>query len=467
MPNPSNSGCPRRRDWRGNFRACLRLSAEAVGIPVTAFRKVGSLWRGDLATEQDGFLFEFGPQGVLLTPPVAELVEAVGMTGEMLRADPRAPRFIYHGGKLVPAPMSPPALLKSSLLDAATKWRLATESLRRSYPPESDESVAAFVRRKFGASLLDNLVAPFVSGVYAGDPEELSLRAAFPQVHEWERVHGSVLRGAMKQMRQKPKDAGGRPGLVSFRRGVGSLLDALRAQLGTGVHSGVSVNSVTLGGEGSGARFTLEIERGDRPETIAASIVVIAIEPYAAANLLRPISLEFEKLLEPIAMVPVAMVAAGYHREAVGHPLDGFGFLVPRKEGLRTLGTIWNSSLFPGRAPQGHVAMTSFVGGATDPEITTRPEEQIAAAVHEELAKVLQIRERPVVQRVQRYKRALPQYNIGHTARIEELEQLCRKNPGINVAGNYLTGPSFGACVERAFQVAREIEAAVHSAGNV
>jgi oxygen-dependent protoporphyrinogen oxidase len=438
-----------------------------LGIPALLFEK-SDRFGGVISTaEQDGFLFEFGPQGVLLTPTVAELVEAVGMADEMLRADPRAPRFIYFGGKLVPAPMSPPALLKSSLLDLATKWRLASEPLRHSHPPEFDESVAAFVRRKFGASLLDNLVAPFVSGVYAGDPEQLSLRAAFPQVHEWEKTHGSVLRGAIKQMRQKPKDGGERSGLVSFPRGVGSFLDALRARLGTSVHSGVSVNSVTLGDEGSGARFTLEIETGERRETIAASAVVIATEPHAAANLLRPISLQFERLLEPIAMVRVAMVAAGYRRKAVGHLLDGFGFLVPRKEGLRTLGTVWNSSLFPGRAPQGHVAMTSFVGGATDPEITTRPEEQIAATVHEELARVLQIREQPVVQRVHRYERALPQYNIGHTARIEQLEQLCRENPGIYVAGNYLGGPSFGACVERAFQVAREIEAAVHPAGNV
>jgi oxygen-dependent protoporphyrinogen oxidase len=430
-----------------------------LGIPALLFEK-SDRFGGVISTaEQDGFLFEFGPQGVLLTPTVAELVEAVGMTGELLRANSRAPRFIYYGGKLVPAPMSPPALLRSSLLDAATKWRLASEPLRHSHPPEFDESVSAFVRRKFGASLLDNLVAPFVSGVYAGDPEQLSLRAAFPQIHEWEKTHGSVLRGAIKQMRQKPKDGGGRPGLVSFPRGVGSLLDALRVQLGTIVHSGVSVVSVTHCDVRSGARFTLELERGEHRETIAASAVVIATEPYAAANLLRPISLEFEELLEPIAMVPMAMVAAGYRRKAVGHPLDGFGFLVPRNEGLRTLGTVWNSSLFPGRAPQGHVTMTSFVGGATDPGITTRPEEQIAAAVHEELAKVLQIRERPVVQRVQRYKRALPQYNIGHTARIEQLEQLCRENPGIHLAGNYLTGPSFGACVERAFQVARGIEA--------
>jgi oxygen-dependent protoporphyrinogen oxidase len=459
MPNSTESAAPVIVIGGGISGLACAFRLKQLGIPAVLFEKSDRCGGVISTAEEDGFLFEFGPQGVLLTPPVAELVEAVGMAGEMLRANPRAPRFIYHGGKLVPAPMSPPALLRSSLLNGATKWRLATEPLRHSHPPEFDESVAAFVRRKFGASLLDSLVAPFVSGVYAGDPEQLSLRAAFPQVHEWEKRHGSVLRGAIKQMRQKPKDGGGRPGLVSFRCGVGSLLDALRAQLGTGVHSGVSVNSVTRGDENSGAHFTLEIERGERRETIAASTVIIATEPQAAAKLLRPISLQFCKLLEPIAMVPVAMVAAGYRRGTVGHPLDGFGFLVPRKEGLRTLGTVWNSSLFPRRAPQGYVAMTSFVGGATDPEITTRPDEQIAAAVHEELVKVLQIREQPVVQRVQRYERALPQYNIGHTARIEQLEHLCRENRGIHLAGNYLAGPSFGACVERAFQVAREIEA--------
>jgi len=459
MPNSTESAAPVIVIGGGISGLACAFRLKQLGIPTVLFEKSDRCGGVISTAEENGFLFEFGPQGVLLTPAVAELVEAVGMAAEMLRANPRAPRFIYHGGKLVPAPMSPPALLKSSLLDVATKWRLASEPLRHNHPPEFDESVAAFVRRKFGASLLDNLVAPFVSGVFAGDPEQLSLRAAFPQVHEWEKRHGSVLRGAIKQMRQKPKDGGGRPGLVSFRRGVGSLIDALRAQLGKGVHSGVAVNSVTRGDEGSGARFTLEIERGEHRETIAASTVIIATEPHAAANLLRPISLQFCKLLDPIPMVPVAMVAVGYRRGAVGHSLDGFGFLVPRKEGLRTLGTVWNSSLFPGRAPQGYVAMTSFVGGATEPEITTRPKEQIAAAVHEELAKVLQIREQPVVQRVQRYERGLPQYNIGHIARIEELGELCRENRGIYLAGNYLTGPSFGTCVERAFQVSREIEA--------
>jgi oxygen-dependent protoporphyrinogen oxidase len=153
------------------------------------------------------------------------------------------------------------------------------------------------------------------------------------------------------------------------------------------------------------------------------------------------------------------MVTAGYRREDVANSLEGFGFLVPRTEGVRTLGTIWNSSLFPGRAPAGHVSMTSFTGGATDPEIATWPEDKAAATVHAEMARVLQIRSTPVVQTVWRYERALPQYNLGHTQRVATIEQSCRAI-GLFIAGNYLSGPSFGACIERAFAVARQIEKA-------
>src|ERR1700683_1054424 len=215
------------------------------GIPALLFEKSDRVGGVISAEQKDGFLFECGPQGVLLTAPVAELVEAAGMTGEMIRANPHATRFILHRGKLVPAPMSPLALLRSPLLDARTKWRLATEPLRRTHPPEGDESVAAFVRRKFGTSLLENIVAPFVSGVYAGDPELLSLRAAFPQVHEWECENGSVLRGAIRQMRKKSGDGSGRPGLMSFRGGVTSLLEALAARLGDKIQYAASIISLS------------------------------------------------------------------------------------------------------------------------------------------------------------------------------------------------------------------------------
>jgi oxygen-dependent protoporphyrinogen oxidase len=441
------------------------------GIPVLLLEKSDRFGGVVQSIQQNGFLFERGPQSFTITPQLNELIEAVGLSGELLRAPPRLPRYIYAGGKLVAAPMSPFSLLTNSLLSASTKWRLLTEPFRRTRPPIEDESIAAFVRRKFGASLLDNFAAPFVSGVYAGDPEKLSLRNAFPQVHEWEKNHGSILRGAIAKMRQRPKDPNAKKvrGLCSLERGVGSLFDALGAQLGDSAKLDVTVDVVirnnsthkerfevrctvdgNLGGESSGSPR--------RTESLAASAVICATDTPAAGAMLAPSSQQFAKSFQGICYAPVAVVSAGYRREAVGRGLDGFGFLVPRAEGLRVLGCVWNSTLFPGRAPEGHVLLTSFAGGAMNPEMCTWSEERIALAVHEDLARVLNIKENPLARHVHIYRRAIPQYNLGHGRILAELKWSCDATPGLFLAGNYLEGPAMGACVERAFRAVDDVE---------
>jgi oxygen-dependent protoporphyrinogen oxidase len=411
---------------------------------------------------QDGFLFEFGPQGVMLTPHLAELVEGVGLTGNLLRANPRAPRYIYTRGQLVRAPMSPFSLLGTPLLNASTKWRLLTEPLRRSRPPDADESVANFVRRKFGTSLLENLVGPFVSGIYAGDPECLSLRAAFPQLHEWESKSGSVLRGAIRQMRGKPNKKRGSSGLYSFRDGIGSLLSALGETLGAIAQLSTVVDMIERGSSGS-PPFLIRVSRHSARESLPAAAVIVATESSTAGRILRTISPKFPSILDSVPYAAVAVIAAGYRRAAVGHSLDGFGFLVPRKEGLRTLGTVWNSSLFPGRAPEGHVALTTFAGGVSDPEFPTWSEDAISATIHDELARILNIHEPPVTRRVHIYPRALPQYNLGHTRTVSALEDICGETPGLFLTGNYLEGPSTGACVTRSFNIAERVQRVINS----
>ncbi|MGA7784562.1 MAG: protoporphyrinogen oxidase, partial [Candidatus Acidiferrales bacterium] len=340
------------------------------------------------------------------------------------------------------------------LLHTSAKWRLLTEPLRLSRPPDDDESLADFMRRKFGESLLENLVGPFVSGIYAGDPELLSLRAAFPQIHKWEADHGSILRGMLKQGRSRPKRAPARPTLHSLKHGIGSLLDALAKYLGASVRARVTVESIESIASGSAPAFRAQISGQGRAESLDASAVIVATDPSAAARLLAPISRKFPSILEPIPFAPVAVVAAGYRSAAIAHSLEGFGFLVPRKEGLSILGTVFNSSLFSGRAPEGHVLLTSFAGGATNPALCEMPEDRIASAIHEDLTRILQISEAPVIQRVHVYPRALPQYNMGHTRTIAALEETCREFPGIFLAGNYLEGPSTGACVARSFRLA-------------
>jgi oxygen-dependent protoporphyrinogen oxidase len=441
------------------------------GIPVLLLEKSERFGGVAQSIRENGFLFERGPQSFTITPQLNELINSAGLSGELLKAAPRLPRYIYVGGKLVAAPMSPFSLLTTSLLDARTKWKLLTEPLRRTQPPIEDESIAAFVRRKFGASLLDNFAAPFVSGIYAGDPGKLSMRNAFPQVHEWEKNHGSVLRGAIAKMRQRPKDPSAKKvrGLCSLKRGVGSLFDALGAQLGDSARLGVGVDAVIRNTSGTDARFEVRCTVGGnfggessggarRTESLAASAVVCATDTPAAGAMLRPLSQQFAKSFQRIGYAPVAVVSGGYRREAVGRALDGFGFLAPRAEGLRVLGCVWNSTLFPERASEGHVLLTSFAGGAMNPEMCSWSEERIASAVHEDLARVLNIKENPVVRHVHIYERAIPQYNLGHGEILAELNEACDATPGLFLAGNYLEGPAMGACVERAFRVADEVE---------
>lgn len=402
--------------------------------------------------QQDGFLFELGPQSVLSSDSLLDLAGRLGITEALLNADPRAPRYILLRGRLHPVPMAPPALLTTSLLGVGAKLRLLSEPFRRSTPPESDESIAAFVRRKFGAELLDNLVGPFVSGIYAGDPEKLSLRSAFPALHAFEEKYGSVIRGGMKF--RPPKDTP-RPTLCSFRDGLATLVRSLREQLGSAVLTGAVVESVHRGKTNGSSHYEIQVRRGGRTEAIQADSLVLAAPAGAAARILAGLSGQFESLLGQIEYAAVAVVSAGYRREQVGHPLAGFGFLAPRKEGRRLLGTVWSSSLFPGRAPEEMVSLATFAGGATDPQLFQLTDSEIAAAVEKENAEILQISGAPATRMVHRWTHAIPQYNVGHTQVLAGLREEVMRFPGLFFTGSYFEGPSVPACINHATKTAK------------
>jgi protoporphyrinogen/coproporphyrinogen III oxidase len=407
------------------------------------------------SVEKDGFLFESGPQSFQGTPALFDLIHQLGIESELLKADPRAPRFVYLGSKLQKIPMSPQALLTSSMLGPGSRLKIASERFRRTKPPNKEESVADFVRRKFGHEILEYLVSPFVSGVYAGDPEKLSLRAAFPTLDEWEREFGSVIRGAMKS-RQAKGAPSSPPPLCSFQHGMGTFMRALAEKLGNNVRFGANVAATNMRSSKSpgGRGYEIRYVQGGRETTTEASAIIFATPAYAAAHLVEPISAQLGKTLSGIAYAPVAVVASGYHAHQFGAEPQGFGFLVPRSEKLRTLGTVFNSSLFPGRAPEEKVAITSFIGGATNAEIVSQDTEKIAAIVQEENARVLGITGPPIASAVWQHPKALPQYNLGHGHIVEAVRDAERELPGLFFAGNYLGGPAIGKCVEEAFKTA-------------
>ncbi|HWZ55015.1 MAG TPA: protoporphyrinogen oxidase [Verrucomicrobiae bacterium] len=435
---------------------------QQAGIPVRVL-EAGTRPGGMIATEEaDGFRFELGPQSFLSTEPLLKLIESLGLRDQLVHANPRAPRYILLRGKLVQAPLAPPSLLTTPLFSAATKRRLFTEMFRTSRPPADDESIAAFVRRKFGDELLERLVAPFVSGVYAGDPERLSLRAAFPKLHEFEAKYGSVLRGAMKS---RPAKGAPRAGLCSFPEGMQTLPRAIAGRLGDSLLLETSVTALTHGKANGKPWFAVEIERHNHREMVPARTVIVAAPTDVASRILSGISGQFAPLLSRIEYAPVAVVSACYRREQLKGSADGFGFLVPRSEGLRVLGTVFSSSLFAGRAPEGMVCFTSFAGGATDPKMCDLSDEKIVEIVGSEVASVLGITGSPVAAHVHRYVRAIPQYNLGHTEIVKSLEAQIAAIPGLFLAGNYLSGPSIGACVEQAFRTAEAARVYLASIG--
>ena len=442
----------------------LRKAGVDVQI-VEAASHPGGLIRSE---RRDGYLLEFGPQSFSSTAQILELCRELGIQDQLVEAPARAPRFLLIDGQLRRVPLSPPAFFASSLFSFRTKWKVLRDAFGRSAPPEnSDESVAAFVRRKFSAELLDKLVGPFISGIHAGDAEKLSLRAAFPQLYEAERSAGSLIRGMIRSAKSKPAPRRN-PTLQTFRDGNETLIKALAASLADALTNETSATEISLGSSTNASaapkRFHVTLSTKDSAAQIIADNLVLATPTNVTADLLRPLAGDVSTALNQIEYARVAVISLGYPTSAVAGSLDGFGFLIPRSEKIRTLGTVWNSSLFPSRAPADRVLLTSFAGGATDPAIATLPADEIVALVHRELTPILKIQSSPAFSNVTVYSRALPQYNLGHSQRVVAIQKLSAQLPNAFLTGNYFSGPSIGACIEQALAVANEIRTRITQA---
>jgi len=416
--------------------------------------------------EVEGFLIECGPNSLRGSHEFLDLVEELNLTGELITADPRAPAYVYADGRLQAVPMSPPALVKTKLISNAAKLRLLREPFVKARREGGEESVASFVRRRLGGEILERMVEPFLSGVYAGDPEELSVQACFPKLAEFEAEAGGVLRGALRAAKQSRKEAGGqkrslRPyRLCSFRNGLSALPEALSESLGDSLLTRARIIDISSTGG-----FEIKIEHRGEIKTVNSSTLAISTPAYVTARLLGGIAPEIAALVAEIPYVSIASVPLAYRTEQIARKLDGFGFLAPRGEGLRTLGSIWNSSLFAGRAPEGWVCLTNFIGGATDAEAIKLSDEELIRIVHDDLSKVLGVSGKARRLPITRYERAIPQYALGHAARVERIESMLRDIPGLWIAGNYLRGISLGDCIKQAERVAVDINTSHTSHG--
>jgi len=400
----------------------------------------------------DGFLFELGPNTVLNNAlEIDELCRAAGVFEERLTARPASKkRYIVKGGRLVPLPAGPLGFLATRLFSTRAKLRLLKEPFIGRAPEDVEETIAQFVRRRLGEEFLQYAVGPFVSGVYAGDPERLSVRHAVSKIYALERDHGGLIRGAFAK-KKGPAPGGG---LFSFPNGLQALPESLARGLGDGFRPRTAAIAVHR----EGARFIVEMAgESGAAETATASAVIPAVPADAAARVLAPLGGAFPSIIGRLPYADVALVCMGFRRESVKHPLDGFGFLAPEAEKRHVLGCLFPSSLFPGRAPEGFVALSAFVGGAVHPERAAGSQEAVIERVLADLRPLLGISGDPVISRVEAWRPAIPQYVVGHGTYKETAARLEGSHPGLFVSGNLLYGVSVGNCIQNATATAEKV----------
>jgi len=423
--------------------AAFRLQER--GFAVTLY-EAGDRVGGVIQTvKRDGFLAECGPNSLLETSPlIKDLVRDVGLEQRRLYSDPNAEkRFLVRDGRMVEMPGSAASFFGTKLFSTKAKLRLALEPFIRRAPAEAEESLADFVLRRIGREFLDYAINPFVAGIYAGDPARLSVQAAFPKLHEIEQRYGSLILGqflgARERKRRKEVSKQSAPKL-SFVDGLQELTDTLQARLKDAVRLHTPVQEIARTPRG----WTVTAG-GSFPGQHEHSAVLLAAPAYRLAEIkLDAPGAPGLAALGEITYAPVTSLVFGFRREDVAHPLDGFGVLIPEVERFNILGSIFSSSLFPGRAPAGHVTITCYVGGTRAPELALAGFERQRELALADLRKLFGVEGRPVFSHHFTFRKAIPQYEIGfgkYRALMTDLED---RAPGLFLAGHFRNGISLG-----------------------
>ena len=409
---------------------------------------------GVIRTEQvDGWLIEAGPNSLLSgEPSLTHLLEEIGLAGQVTPASASAKnRYVVRQGALIPAPLSPPALLSSRLFSPAAKLRIISEVLQRPRVRTSDIPLEEFIRGHFGSEFTDYALNPFVSGVYAGNPARLSARHAFPKLWQLEQRHGSLIRGQIAESKARKARGKSAAAIFTFPTGLQTLIDRLVQRLPVGsIAFGASIEAIT-----PAEKWNVIWNQSEATHTQAFDSIVIALPAYALARL-RIGALGERPLagLDAIEHPAVSSLFLGFPRNAVKHPLDGFGVLIPAVEKRSILGILFSSSLFPHRAPLGHVSLTVMVGGTRQPELAALPTDQLLARVLPDLRQLLGVASQPTFVRHTFWPRAIPQYNLGHEQYVASMTALERDQPGLFVGGQARDGVSVPACIAAGEQLA-------------
>lgn len=426
------------------------------GFQVKVFERAPQPGGAIRSIRENGYLIEGGPNSLMLgTNEVRQLIKDVGLEPLMQTANAMAKkRYIVRGGRFLPVPMSPGSFFSSPLFAFRTKAAIFAELLSRPRLRTTDLSLAELVRTHFNQELVDYALNPLIAGIYAGDPEKLSVRHAFPALWDAERSHGSLLRGLMAGA--KAKKLSGEPGvapMVSFPGGLQALPDALAAKIPA---EGVQLNA-TLETIIPGRPHRLIWKQAGQTCTGEFDLVLLALPAGALAQLAfgtlgeRPLA-----ILDGIPQPPVSSLFLGYRREQVGHPLDGFGGLVPAVEHRSVLGILFSSTLFPDRAPPGHVGLTIFAGGLRQPDVARLTTDELIARIVPDLHDLVGVNTPPVFVKHTYWPRAIPQYVLGYERYLEAIKQVELSTQGLFIGGNVREGISLQDCIKSGEKLATQ-----------
>ena len=428
----------------------LEAEAARLGAPVNVVvLESGPEAGGHARTIDDGeWRIETGPNGFLdREPETMALVEELGLTPDLVEANPAARRrFIYRHGVLSQVPDSLPALLTSTAISWKAKLRLLREPWAASAPPHADETVFEFAERRLGREVAEAFVDTAIAGISAGDSRALSMRSQFPVIVEWEREHGSLFRA----MLARRKSATGRARLVSFARGLGTLTRTLAARMAPRILTGRAITSLSR----DAGLWHVSVADG---AMIAADRVIFTTPAHRTADIVRVLDRDLAGELASIPYAGLVVVALRYATASLPRPLDGYGCLVARSEQLATMGVLWESSIFSGRAPQGTVLLRMFLGGARRPEVVGLDDTALTALVRSELLRIMGIADRPVRHDIVRWPAAIAQYTVGQQDRVRAIGERLAVHPGLDLCGTACDGVSFNQAIAAARRTARSI----------
>lgn len=432
------------------------LSKEDVQLTILEKEKyVGGTMESEIV---NGFLFERGPNSALETTPfIRQIAEEVGIVDKLIYANEEAnKRYILRNDILHPLPTSPPALIKTRLFSVKAKLRLLIEPFIGKSKDGYYQSIAQFVRRRLGNEFLDYAINPFVAGVFAGNPEELSVKSSFPKLYALEENYGGLIKGMIKGARERKKRnevSKQNAKMISFKNGIRNLPEAIADKLKDSIIYSAEVIRVLK----TDNLYTVCYIKDGKEKFIKADAVLSTLPSYIATPIFSDMDGKLSNHLEAIYYPPVMVLYLVYDKKVVGQQLDGFGFLIPEKEKKSFLGALWSSVIFEDRKSDTHATFTLFIGGARSPQLFDLDKNLLFEKVLNEFQTIMKINNQPVYMSERFWHKAIPQYNIGYIEHERYFEQFENYNKGIILSGNYRGGISVGDCIKNSKVVAEKV----------